>query len=351
MKKLFALLFGILVVLVTDISVYAADKCADVVIKNRLFSVTIPSNVSGEFCKSVKKDCISIYHKPSKDAGFGGFAFGIKAYENPADHAEMPGGRKIGELTDKKGKLYDIVLKYPTDVQHDYTKSEKAPEGYKALYDLGEVVEIKGVRGSVYHKNQGMKGEDLYKDILKKHITAIKEKWDSSKLESEDMSYMYNVVAQTSRNVLDKIGYIYYDVNGDGIDELLIGEIAKGDWKGVVYDMYTMVNRKPQHVVSGGSRDRYFVTNNVFVANEYSSGAMGIGWRIYILVENSTELFPQVSFKYDAYADPESPWFVSYGNDNNDNKWENVSEQTFMERIKVFEKYIRFEYIPLSKVK
>ena len=53
---------------------------------------------------------------------------GIKAYKNPADHAMLPGGRKIGELVSKKlfgeSVLYDIVLKYPTDVQYDYTKYE-----------------------------------------------------------------------------------------------------------------------------------------------------------------------------------------------------------------------------------
>lgn len=347
MKKLYILL--LFVVLVTNISVYAADKCADTVIKNRLFSVTIPSCMTGEFSKKVKKDCISIYHKQSERAGFGGFAFGIRAYKNPADHAEMPGARKIGELTDKKGRLYDIVLKYPTDVQFDYTKGEKAPESYKSLYDLGEVVEIKGVKGSAYHKNQGMKGEDLYKDILKKHIIAIKEKWDSNKLEKEQMSYMYNVLS--GKDTLNKIGYVYYDVNGDGIEELLIGEIAKGNWKGVVYDMYTMVNRKPQHVVSGGTRDRYFVTNNVFVANEYSSGALESGVNIYILIENSTELFPQVCFKYDGYKNRKKPWFLSYGNGKDDDRWENVSETVYKERKRVFDKYVRFEYIPLSKVK
>jgi hypothetical protein len=187
--------------------------------------------------------------------------------------------------------------------------------------------------------------------VLKKHITAVKEKWDSEKLETEGMSYMYNIISQTNENPLDKIGYVYYDTNFDGIDELLIGEIADGEWKGVIYDIYTMVNRKPKHVVSGGTRDRYYVCNDAFICNDYSSGAMESGTRIYILVENSTELFPQVCFKYDGYTNPDKPWFLSYGSDLNNDKWENVSEEFFNLRKKNFKVYKRFDFIPLSSVK
>ena len=327
-----------------------SGKSSDKTIKNKLFSITLPEKMQGLYETKIQKDTILVYDKASKKAGFGGFAFGIRAYKNPQDHAMLPGGKKIGELSNKKGELYDIVLKYPTDVQYDYTKGPEPSEGYKLLYDYGENVTIKGIKGSVYHKNQGMKGEDLYKNILKKHITAIKDKWDSIKLEQENMSYMYNVIAQNNENVLDSVGYAYYDLNADGIEELIIGEIAQGDWKGVIYDIYTMVNREPKHVISGGSRNRYFACDNVFICNEYSSGAGESGLRVYILVENSTELFPQVFFKYDSYINKKNPWFISYGT-NNDDAWEQTDEKTYNERKQVFETYERFNFIPLSKIK
>ena len=217
-------------------------------------------------------------------------------------------------------------------------KSPKAPISYMKLYNFGKVVNISGIKGYVYHKNQGTKGSDLYQDVLKKHLTAINEKWDSTKLEDENMSYMYNIIPE------NKIGYVYYDVNADGIDELLIGEIADGAWKGVVYDIYTMVNRKPKHVISGGSRDRYYVCDNTFICNEYSSGAMESGVGVYNLVENTTELYPQVNFKYDGYANSNNPYFISYS----DNKWENVTEEYYEERKKVFDKYERFDFTLLK---
>ena len=316
-------------------------------IKNKLFSFTLPQELKGFYEVKKEKNKISVFHKESKKAGFGGFAFGLKAYKNPSDHAMLPGGVKIGELTDKKGNLYDMVLKYPTDVQYDYIKGPNPPESYKLLYDLGKIVNIQGVNKASYFKNQGMKGQNLYQDVLKKHVKAIKEKWNSAKLEQENMSYMYNVLARNNKNVLNKIGYAYYDANMDGIDELLIGEIAQGNQKGVIYDIYTMVNREPKHVVSGGARNRYFVCDYSFICNEYSSGALESGLRVYNLTENSTELFPQVNFKYDGYENRKKPWFLSYS----DEKWENVSLEKYKERKKTFEKYERFDFIPLNTVK
>ena len=323
-------------------------------VKNKLFSVSVPEEMKGAYKTEIKKDSISFYDKDSAKAGFGGFAFGIKAYKNPADHAVLPGSRKIGELTDKKGILYDMVLKHPTDVQYDYTKSSLPPDAYKALYNYGDFAQIQGVKGSIYYKNRGMKGKDLYHDILSKHVKAIIDKRDSDWLEKNEMSYMYNVVSQgvkKGENVLDKIGYVYYDVNYDGIEELLIGEISGGEWKGVVYDIYTMVNREPKHVVSGGARNRYYVCDDSFICNEYSSGADESGTSVYILVENSAELYPQVSFKYDAYTNPDKPWFISYGNELNKDSWKNVDEKELKERKSVFDRYIRFDFIPLRNFK
>ena len=324
-----------------------AASTKNIKLSNKLFSITLPQKAKGLYSVNKRDNGIFIYDKKSKKAGFGGFAFGIQAYKNPADHAMMPGGRKIGELTDKHKTVYDVVLVQPTDVQYDYVKGDA--ETYKVLYDLADDIDrkISGANKSHFCKECGTKGENMYKDILKKHKKAIEEKWDSVRLENENMSYMYNVLAQDGTNVLDKVGYAYYDANGDGIDELVIGEIADGSWKGVVYDLYTMVDRKPKHVTSGGSRNRYYMCNGAFICNEYSSGAAESGCRVTILVENSTELFPQIHFKYDGYENAKSPWYYAYS----DNKWENVSEQKYKERKATFEKYVRFDYTPLSKFK
>jgi hypothetical protein len=37
------------------------------------------------------------------------------------------------------------------------------------LYESAENIEIKGINGNIYHKNQGTKGKDLYSEVLKKY--------------------------------------------------------------------------------------------------------------------------------------------------------------------------------------
>ena len=61
------------------------------------------------------------------------------------------------------------------------------------------------------------------------------------------------------------------------------------------------------------------------------------------------ESIPQVGFKYDGYKNSKNPWFISY--DFKNDKWENVSEKYFKERKSTFDKYKRFDYIPLKSYK
>ncbi len=349
MNKLSILFLTLAILIFSSYEIKAKEAAAQNFdkISNKYFSINLPASLKGTYSIKKKNNGIFVYEKEAKKAGFGGFAFGVKAYKNPSEHAMMPGAIKIGELVDKKAVIYDMVLIRPTDVQFDYTKGES--KSYMNLYNLAKTVNVTSTNNAKYIKDQGMKGKDLYKNVLKKHVAAIKKNWDSNKLEQAHMSYMYNVLAQSNQNVMDKIGYTYYDINGDGIDELLIGEITQGDLKGIIYDIYTMVNRKPAHVVSGGSRDRYFACDDGFLCNDYSQSANESGKIVYNLVENSTELFLQVAFKYDDSTNKNNPWFISY--DASGEKWDNVSEKIFDERIKTFERYNRFDYTPLSKFK
>ena len=141
------------------------------------------------------------------------------------------------------------------------------------------------------------------------------------------------------------IGYIYYDINADGIDELIIGEITTGKSKGIIYDLYTMKNRKPVHVLSGGTTDRYFVCNDVFLCNEYFPSQKESITNIFVLESNSKELSPQIKFTYDAGNNKNNPWFITYGNST---KPENVSEKLFKERKRTFDRYKRFNFTPIG---
>ena len=350
MKKLISLVLSVLMLLSLLPAVFAEEAADGEVFSNDLFSLTIPSEFAGTYEVEVREKEISVYHKASREANCGGFAFGVYVSDDPAQYAYMPGGRKVGEMTSGDGTLYNVFLDHPTDVQYDFS-SEEATEAYRKLYGADEDI-VKGMKstdGGVFVYGAGTKGEDLYTEVLAKYVQAVTEEWDSSRLEEEEMSPVYYAIRMSSDgNPLERIGFAYHDVNGDGIEELLVGEIAEGAWKGVIYDVYTMMNREPVHVISGWERNRYFAYEYSFLCNEWSGGAALSGWTLYDLLPNTTELFPQMAFKYDGYENPDQPWFIAYGIDIENDVWENVTEEKFNERKATFEDYLRFDYTPLS---
>ena len=310
-----------------------------------LFSVTLPADT--DYVVENNETCISVYDKEAKEGGFGGWAFSIEAYEDPSDYSGLM-ERKIGELKASDGKIYDITVIYASDIQYDYEKYTDIPENYSMLYEGSHDIfkTIKGANGNKYVRGGGMNGSELYGDVLRKHKKALTEKWDGEKLEKEDMSRAYCETAQFAEGSLtDKIGYAYSDLNGDGIDELLIGEISKSSEPSIIYDIYTMKDRKPVHVVSGWYRNRYYMLENGMICNDYSNSAYSSGRAVYDLIHNDTELFLQCNMIYDAEKDEKAPWFIAYGDDPSP-----VSEEDFEERMSDFEP-VHINYTPFSKVK
>lgn len=304
----------------------------------------MPSDTKNTYTAEKRDNGIYFCEKVSKKTGMSGFAFGLKIYKNPNDYITADGNKKIGELTDKNGNVYDMVLVRPTDV--NYGDGEKIQQDFTRLYDFGDVVgeNIKGINGSVYYNNRGMKGEDLYGEILNKYKTAITERWDSSKCSTEGLYSFYMLTSKLGKKSLKKIGYTYYDINGDGIDELLIGEITKGKSKGIIRDIYTMVNRKPKQVTDG----KFFICNERYLWSEFNLKPKETTTIIYFLKKNSTEIIPYIIFKQDDNKNVKNPYAVTYGVYG---KPGFITKKEFNERKNAYNDFKRFDYTPFSEFK
>ena len=323
-----------------------------VVLTNNVFSISPDSKFDGQYTTKVSDTYIELYDNESVEKGNPGLLFAICAFENPNDWAGGP-HEKFGELTLNNGRLYDIIIGYPTESQFGFDSSEM-PAKYKAMYDARFDIAktVTGANGEKISVGAGAKGEYLYQDILNSHLDVLKNDVDSNELESKNMSPMYNEIKTAGDNYMDQVGYVYYDVNVDGIDELLIGEISDdANYAGIIYDMYTMVDRKPAHVVSGWDRNRYYVSKGGMIENEYSDGADSSGLSVYILESNSTDFTFQLGVKYDGYTDEKNPWFVAHNKEGDDYKWESTTEDEYNEITKRFENHVKLNYIPFSSLK
>ncbi|MBR5897399.1 MAG: hypothetical protein IKZ39_07260, partial [Lachnospiraceae bacterium] len=80
------------------------------------------------------------------------------------------------------------------------------------------------------------------------------------------------------------LGYLIKDIDGDGVDELLLGENdtqPEKNYDGAIYDLYTYKDGHIKHLFSGWPRRAYYLTeNNEFVC-EWASAADSYGKNLY----------------------------------------------------------------------
>lgn len=340
------------------------EESTDLHLENRLFSIDMPESLKGKYTARVSDEAITVYEKLAYDKTKGdeyrlGFVFWIGACSDPEEYIYDEHYDLFGTLESASGKGYDMIISYPTDVEWDETSKESSDAWHEIDNAAEEITSsVKSTDGGTYE----VKGEDtgaldddpatvseLYRATIEKHIQAIEEGWSQDRLEDEKMSYIYEIIARNSKeDPLEKIGYLEYDINGDGVNELYIGEITKKDsgWSGVVYDMYTLVGRQVWHMFSGGDKDAWFLTDKGYINNEISGGAAYTEYAYYSLSLYSNVKNYAGGLKYDSDADEANPWF-SKGRGKNDT-WEKISEKEYDEKNESYGPHKWLDYVPLA---
>lgn len=309
-------------------------------VSNDIFSFILPFNDS-KFIAQTSDNGISIYHKDSYDSGFGGFCYTISVYKQPSDYA---GGMdvKVGEFMKDGETVYDVVVSYPSEVQWNYTKSEEMPEDYALVYNSinDAIPSLMGNNGETFENGKGCKGIDLYNDTLKTFADTISNDFNESTLEDNNLSNQYLSVKDLSKEErMKRIKYAYKDINGDGIEELLVGEAI--DDKFVIYDLYTVVDRNVEHVLKSSNESKFYALE-YFLVNETSDGE-GVNYiNVFDVEPNTTNFMPQVSFKHDTNTDT---YGISYGSDD---EYEEVTKEEYEERLNNFKNYSSLDLYSLS---
>ena len=137
-------------------------------------------------------------------------------------------------------------------------------EVLNAYYELIHLAE-----GVIYDPQAWGDNHKLYQDSEGKDLFS----WE--------LSHLFDGIANDHAIAWQNVGYLIKDIDGDGVDELLFGENdpdPKGSFNGVIYDMYTYRDHQLVHLLSGWTKNEYYLTENGMIAHEIISTASEGYW-------------------------------------------------------------------------
>ncbi len=148
-------------------------------------------------------------------------------------------------------------------------------------------------------------GDPAHYGIIIADVTAmLNGKEPSYFAAGDELSTIYAMVAGSG--YAQNIGYAVVDIDGDGIDELLIGE-NPGDMSGTVfYNGFSIFNDEVQELFNGGERDCWYMSDGGTLVNVGANSAFSSGTYAYTL-ENGRLKFTEAVI-YDSEL-ANGPWF------------------------------------------
>ena len=187
-----------------------------------------------------------------------------------------------------------------------------------------------------------------YTEQIARYSTALAEQWEESKYFENGLSalpyYYYE------GNPLDNVGFGFVDLDNDGCWELIIGAILNAEKDPAVFEIWTLVDGDPVMLAQGGSRNRYVLQyveedNMWYVVNEASNSAFNSATYYLMLNEGKFEVVQGIVF--DASADEQNHWFLTYDLDWDVSNDAPIDEETAMAILESNRKhYTALEYFP-----
>ena len=96
----------------------------------------------------------------------------------------------------------------------------------------------------------------LYQEMLNKFYVAVRDEWPSDQMMDIATTQMENYYGNAS---LDNIGFILMDVNGDGVDELMIGTAAPVESGGTAIFCIYSDPKCPHNTLNGVQGEIYYL--------------------------------------------------------------------------------------------
>ena len=260
----------------------------------------------------------------------GGFVASFFATDNPRDYVYLPNDR-YGFLVGADGKPYTLVAMLASDVQFGPESQAEYDQILDALPEIWEKVEPK--EGYELVKAEDYDTLSIYNDTLSALRTGLEE--------GKDPVTDLGISAVFHYGGLEAVGYLFYDADGDGFEELYLVPAdwtASGDGETAipVYDMYTQSGGQVHHVFTGSERDFLTVPDLSGIVIEHGSGGAMYSRLVIWNIGYEDHLEYSMCYLYDGETDPDKPYFVSYSEDIDQDK-EPMTEEDWNMQVKNYE--------------
>ena len=194
--------------------------------------------------------------------------------------------------------------------------------------------------------------DEAYAQVIGRYYTALTEQWDEVTCLDHDLSGSSSFYYEG--DPLENVGFGFVDLDNDGHCELVIGAILNAEQDASVFEIWTLVDDEPVMLAQGGSRNHYvlqYVEEDKmwYVAHEGSNSAYNFATYYLMLSEGKLEVVQGIVFN--AAADEENPWFMSYDLDwdaSNDEPIDEATANAILESQRKF--YAALELIPYSSI-
>ncbi len=199
------------------------------------------------------------------------------------------------------------------ETEEELMTAEKA-ETIEDLLDLLAAQEMEAETDSTDEESSvSLTGYAAYDAIIQNYISGFEAGWGSADFDEYGLCYLAAYLSGA-----DGMGYYLTDLDGDGTEELLVGEKGEKDdeyaedaYTGMFYEMYTLDadTEDAVCVAVSGERSRYYLCTDGTIGYEGSGGYNYFCTGHYQFNGSALEVLSFVL--YDGNYDSENPYFYS----------------------------------------
>ena len=156
---------------------------------------------------------------------------------------------------------------------------------------------------------------NTYQDILDNVYEVIVSDSTAGIVEADELFSSPGIwetrIGRDTDENLSAVGYVLYDVDGNGIEELIIADTGESVWDNRLLLMYSLLDGKPVLVIDGWVRNRYYLLNDNTIYNEGSGGAAYTTFAAYRMAKDGVSL-EVIDYYFSDYRDDSSEeyWLV-----------------------------------------